>query len=300
LISLFLDPAARFLAERLDVHLGLEEASVDDDEPFVLGGLDRWRVRSEALRGLRAGDDSGDWIARERRAGRLPHGVAGEEALAAARGLIDSCRERLGTLLDRPTTTLALEAEIDGVQISGEVGDCLDDLRLVLRAGKAGPRDWMRLWIEHLLLVAADRGRPSLLVDQEVVKGFETLTPEVARGHLADLLAVRRSMLAGPVPLLADSASEFASRRNAGKDHGQALNAARGRWQPSWGSAPSEGERPAAARLWPQFPGDDPELADAFADWSVRVWGPLHEALVTFNAEALTELAAREGGPARD
>lgn len=300
LTALFLDPPGRFLAERLDVHLGLEEVGVDDDEPFVLGGLDRYRVRSEALRALRAGDDARDWIARERRSGRLPHGVAGEEALAAARGVVESCRERLGSLLDHPATTLALEAEIDGVRIAGEVGDCLDSQRLVLRAGKAKARDWMRLWIEHLLLAAAGRGRPGLLADQNTVVGFGPVAPDAAHSLLADLLAARRAMLAGPVPLLADSACEFARRCHQGKEQEQALNAARNQWLPGWNGIPGEGDRPATARLWPRFPGDDPARAEDFVAWSLRVWGPLHEALTTFDDDALVELAAAEGGPDGD
>ena len=280
LVGFFLDPCGSFLAERLGVRFGPEAVAAEDDEPFLLEGLERHRVRSEALQALRRGEAVDTWAARERLAGRLPHGAAADAVLEEARARLEGLRERLGARLAEPAETVVAEVPLaDGV-LAGEVPDCQRDLRLVLRPGTAKARDLMRLWLEHLALAGAGAGRRSALVDDREIRLLPVVDAAEARAELDALVDLRRTLLSEPGPLFVDGSFEYARRFLRGKQAGDsavALAAARGTWRRRWGDVPGEGERPAVARLWPAWPGDeDPER---FAELALAVWGPLLERL---------------------
>ncbi|HSG92001.1 MAG TPA: exodeoxyribonuclease V subunit gamma [Pseudomonadales bacterium] len=299
LSACFTAPAEHFLATRLEVRLVAGESGIDDDEPFRLAGLQRYKVRSEALRALREPAQAAAWTLREQRSGRLPHGAAGGDALRDAAALATRYAERVGPLLRQTPETVAVDLALSDafdeapgvVQLVGEVRDCLPRLRLVLRTGRAGARDLMRLWIEHLALAAADRGRPSLLVDADGGRLLAPLAADAARAHLVALVQLRRRLLTAPAPLLVECSMDYAQRVRKGEAPQAALTKARGHWRVDYGDAVGEGERPAVARLWPVYPGDDPALAPVFAELSLEVWGPLLEALEALKDPALVALA---------
>jgi exodeoxyribonuclease V gamma subunit len=281
LVRVFLDPAARFLAERLDVRLEALEAGVDEDEPFELAGLERWRVRAAAFEALRAGEDVDAWMTRERRRGLLPHGAAGEDALAEARDLLHDYRERHGDLLVAPATALPIVVDLGDGRIEGALDGILDGARRVLRIGAVRPRDLLRAWIEHQALCAAGAGRPTLIADEAGLVGLDAVAPDDALVSLRGLVDLRAELLRRPEPLFVGTSHAYAARLDRGEDAARA--AARRAWAPSWrpgaGSVPGEGDAPPVARLWPVCPVDDPAHAARFAELAERVWAPVLAAL---------------------
>ncbi|MEE4302240.1 MAG: exodeoxyribonuclease V subunit gamma [Pseudomonadales bacterium] len=275
LAAFLVDPPGAILRERFGVRLEEVPDEVEDDEPFDLVGLARYRVRDGALNVLLAGGDVGAWLRREAATGRLPQGHSGADALAQARALLEDYEARLGPLLALPRSAVAVEVLLGETRIVGEVDDCTAPARVLLRPGTASERDRMRAWVAHLALAAAGEGRATLLVDDKLVHCFRPLEAAVAREHLADLVAVRAALLVEPAPLLCASSAAWARAVAEGRD-AEALDAARAEWTPS-DQVPGrrEGERADVLRLWPRFPGDDEALRPDFEALAARVWAPL-------------------------
>ncbi|MEE4360001.1 MAG: exodeoxyribonuclease V subunit gamma [Pseudomonadales bacterium] len=293
LTAFLIDPCAQLLAERLEVRFAAASGANEDDEPFRLDGLERYRIRAAALDALRSGTAFDAWALREGRTGRLPHAGAALAELFSARSHIEAFRERLGTRLAQRPEALVVSPALDALSLEGEVTDCYPDMRLVLRTGTARARDFMRLWIAHLALAAAELGRPSALMDDKTIHWLEPVAPEAAREALQRLVEVRARVLSSPAPLLVDSAWAYVKRLRKPDSAAAALAAAKSAWSPSWGEVPGEGERPAVARLWPAWPGDDPQRRAEFEALSEQVWGPLASALGTADAARIAPAAPR-------
>jgi exodeoxyribonuclease V gamma subunit len=251
LIGFFRNPA-RAILDRLDVATPRDDARVKDAMPIDLDGLERWTIGDRMVTAVLAGDDPQAICTAELHRGEIPPGRLGEQALTD----IATLAQALVTETSRVHTTdpEALEVELDlaGTALVGTVPGIHGDHHLLrLTYSRLAPKHLLPAWIELLAITAAHpdrsirahclgRGRKGPVA--HVV--LEPVTPDEAREHLAELLAVRAEGLTRPwlVPLETGHAWAVASRAG----HGNEASEARKKWE-STDFSPVPGERDDAA-----------------------------------------------------
>ncbi len=152
-LDFYANPTAFLLRRRLRLRLEKAAAPVESREPFVLGALDVYRLRSELLALHSEEHDLGEVLPLVRARGLLPHGRVGEVELARQRAVVEDFAARLAAIapgealaplpVDLTLGPIVLEGTLHGVARHGLV-----DYRLA----KAKPRDQLLLWIRHLVM----------------------------------------------------------------------------------------------------------------------------------------------------
>ncbi len=235
-------PSRRYL-EALGMSAAREDVASTDDEPFVLDGLEAWRVKDELLaRWLAAGDGFDpesslpDFAAR----GWLPPGEVGRivfrdcaaEVETVARAVFDCTERRAGESRD-------VNLSLGDWRLVGTIAGLYPAAGLVqARAGALRPADRLALWIQHLALAAGGervhsrffatgRGRADSLHLAPVTDAAERLRA------LCELYA--RSEYEA-LPFLPDLSFELYEKKGKGRknelpDPRRALAGVRARWQ---------------------------------------------------------------------
>ncbi len=202
LVDFWRDPAGFFLKQRLQLRLPRDEEEPQDEEPFVPAGLEWWQLRRQALDDLLAGQDPERVGARLRAAGLLPHGQAGARTLAGLLEEVAPFAEQVVTLRESLAPPLALDLEIDGWRLQGEIGRWDGRGLLDWRVGKTRAEHRLALWIRHLALCAAreDVAEARFLASEDGGLTLPPLDPDVACEHLAVLLGWYAEGLRTPLP----------------------------------------------------------------------------------------------------
>jgi exodeoxyribonuclease V gamma subunit len=265
-----LQPLRHFLRERLGIHLEASEELLETSEPFAMDGLGAYRLREACFAGLRNGETAEETARLLAARGWLPHGVAGEIVCAAARDAAAPLWEAARSWVDaqgRPPCEVIFES--GGTALSGQLSGLTEKGLLRVRHGKTRAKDLLALWLDHLLLqiaAPADVERRSLLVAQD---GATLLEPAPrAAEYLADLLAVYRVGMAGPLLFYPETAWAWLQERSD--------------WLTKWnGNAyqniPGERDDPYIALALRDSAGDP--LGADFERCAARILGPLREAL---------------------
>jgi exodeoxyribonuclease V gamma subunit len=199
LVRFFEGPIAWFMRERLGVRFGGGEDTTLDREPFTLDALATHGVRDELLRGLAAAVAPEAARRAVRLSGVLPLGTPGDAVLAgeltSARAVYSAALALMGGPRLAPDT---LRLTLDGVTVTGAVGDLYPGGRVVMRAGGLNARVAVRAWVTHVFWQTA--------------VGFTATTTLVGRGKAGpDVWQF------GEVPDARDRAAELLSLYVAGQ-----------------------------------------------------------------------------------
>ena len=193
LARFFRDPLAWYVRNHLGLWTSDDEGTVEDREPVSKPDpLTRWKLRDELLREGLAGRStdrpSAVWERIRRRAG-LPLGMpgevlydelAGEAALITARAL-----ERRGGERREP---LELDLPLGDRRLVGRIDDLFPGGRVVARAGSAGPKYLIGLWIRHVAACATGWSGRSVLVGRGDESGFAPLPPDDAHREVSAMV----------------------------------------------------------------------------------------------------------------
>ena len=174
LVGFFASPVRWFFRERLGVRLELDDASLEDEEPFELGNLERYWLRSEILDRMFAGVARGRDEALQRGAGRLPQATLG----SIVHGRVWEEVEGLHRALDPHRAALEappveVDVEVDGWRVTGSVGNVGGEGFVWWRPGRLRARDRIEIRLTQVALAAAGSG-PS---------GALALSPREGRGE---------------------------------------------------------------------------------------------------------------------
>jgi len=107
-------PVRAFFQQRLQVNFRSEESEIPDAEPFILDGLERYRLNLQLLNALVEQEEADALFRRYRAAGQLPYGAFGEIVWDA------QCQE-MKTLADRvialrqPGKSIEIDLDCNGV-----------------------------------------------------------------------------------------------------------------------------------------------------------------------------------------
>ena len=179
LTAFFANPARCFARDRLGVRLELDDLALDDEEPFVLDGLERYRLRSEIWAQMRAGVEPERGAALLHGSGRLPQAGLGRIVREDAREEV----EPLAGLLAPYRSALRapprpVDFELGAFRIVGLFEHVVPDHAVAAgsdshdpesggarpcgmvwwRMGRLRARDRIELWLRQLVWAAAGLG----------------------------------------------------------------------------------------------------------------------------------------------
>ena len=268
LVAFYRDPLGTYFREGLGAALRRLPESVEDDEPFALDPLSRYRLLEDSF--TLAG---GDAVLRAR--GRLPLGAAGDGALAEAQATTQALR---GALPEALWAATAAQAPLDLALPSGRLlGPCLrwsDGLVRVQRFGGLRAQDRLGLWLQVLLYAAAGWGRHGVLLGPD--KAMVVTAPAAPEAALETLLGLLQAGLSEPLPLFPDASCTWAEAVREGKAGDEKFASLGAKWRPERARGPiPEGLTLAARHAFPQ--GLAPVRA-AFCALAEQVFMPLLEA----------------------
>ena len=282
LVAFFANPARWFLRERLGVRLELDDASLEDEEPFGLDHLERYWLRSDILDRMHAGVTRHRDEALQRGSGRLPQaalgGVVHGRVWEEVEGIHRALDPHRGALEARP---VEIDVKIGGWRVVGSVENVGPAGLVWWRPGRLRARDRIGIRLTQLALAAAGSevsGALALSLEKGAAKGTRFPAPEDAGEHLGEWLRAWGEGRSAPLPFFPETSLAYASALAKGDGRSGALARARTAWFGSPGPWGGEGEVNGDAYLQLVHDGRDP-LADDFEALAVSLLVPLAEAL---------------------
>lgn len=283
------NPSRFVVRQRLRVSLDLEEGAVRDDEPVVLGGLERWAVREAVLAAVLDGLDDDALTERLLRGGLLPAGAPGAAWLRRAREEAAPVAEAVlawGATAPRP-----VEVEVGGVRLVGTVERVGARGALRFRAGTVRPKHLVASWIDHLALCAEAASGTCCTVGTKGTAHFEAVSMADAKAVLAALVKGYRRASKKGLPLYENASHAYAAKMSKGdlaeytarviapglsdkpfSPPEQAMSEARKAFDP-WGEAPGD---KGDLYVTLSTRGRDPFVPEPlFMKWALALWAPL-------------------------
>ena len=256
LIAFFANPARAFLRDRLGARLEVDDLAVDEEEPFEIEGLERYRLRSQTWGQVQAGTAAERGAALLRGSGRLPHANLGRVVHERAREEAKQLEDRLAPYRAvREAPPREFDVELGGFRIGGTIdhlgpdpgtsgadasdaedaGESGPDLMLWWRIGRLRARDRIEIGLRQLAWAAAG-ARPPRAVGFSLEQGTwkSTTFPPPARAgeQLESWLRARWSGLTAPLPFFPETSLAYAQvvARFGDESSEAALAKARGVW----------------------------------------------------------------------
>ena len=239
--SFFRCPARFLLQRRLGIYLPGDTEELQETESFTLDPLDGYRLGAEMLRMYADGLDARGVYEIMKGRGDLPHGTPGRIAFDRVSGEAAEFMVALDRLKVDPCDDVDFDRTINGIRLSGRLGDVYAGHMLRYRWGSLRGVDELSAWIDHLFLCAFAPGSCRTTVVRGKKKN-EMITfgaVDDAERKLADLVELYREGLRVPLRFFpessmacaiamfvdSDPADPVSDRRRAG------IHAARNAWQ---------------------------------------------------------------------
>ena len=231
-------PVRAFLRQRLDVGVLSEAEAVRDDVPIELDGLQKWKVGDRVLADALAGADPNQARRAEYLRGTLPPGLLGRDVLDEVIGNIEPLMQRTSALRSGVARSVDVEVVLDdGRRIVGSVPHVHHDRIVSVTYSRLSAKHRLRSWLDLLALASSEPDVPwvahAIGRSQRGPGGSHAeVGPvnEIARQHLADLVALRDLGLCEPLPLPLKTSLAYAEASRRNRPHSVALHAAREEW----------------------------------------------------------------------
>jgi len=288
--TFLVSPPAMFLRHRVGISLHGEDDPPPEWIPIELDGLAKWAIGDRALGLLARGESVVNVAEAERRRGQLPPGALGGQVLSGIGQEVSGLADQVAALRTGPSRHVSVAVDLEGgVRLVGTVPDVYGQGIARATYSKSKAAQVLRLWPELLAAAVADAeaGWTARLVTKDGGWALRAPGPEESARILAELAALYRSGLAAPLPILANTSYEYATRRTRGADVSAAVRAARfGAWEARFGP---ERELAEVVTLWGPDAQLDVLLAEApraherwypdepsrFGALARRVWVPI-------------------------
>lgn len=261
LLRFYRQPAKYFLNRRLKVWFELDEAEIEDSEPFELDGLQHYQLKALLLDAHLAQGESEERRQRLQLSGLLPQGWFGSL-------LLDDLDAEMGKLAERLRPWVAAnEADKQAVEIDisltqGQLQGWIDTQQgrlLVIKPGSFNGKDLLLGWIQHLCLSLSCAPGDTLLFDTKQSLRLPRLPADEARPRLAALVALWTQGMKRPLPFFPSTAWEWVKGIEKDPEKPEAADkAALARFNGGY-MVTGEGQDVYVARCFPEL--DDEVLA---------------------------------------
>jgi exodeoxyribonuclease V gamma subunit len=272
-IHFFRHPTRFFLGRRLALTLAMDDEILEDQETFDVKNLEKYNLEQHLVEKALAGQNLNALYPLFRASGRLPHGSVGachyDGMVREATAFVDRVRPYLA---GEPLLPMDVRQDIAGFQISGRIDHLYRSGLFHYRYTDLKARDYLRLWISHLLMNTLVKGadvRPGTLVGRDRAWRFAPV--ENAESVLAQWLNVYWTGLSTPLKFFPETSWRYAEQIiTRGRSREEALRAAGRIWRLSgYGHAESDD------RYYQRCFGNGDPLDDEFEQLSILLLAPI-------------------------
>lgn len=233
LIDFWKNPSKYFVRKRLGLSLWESDDCLSDNEPFQLDNLERYRIKQELLADeLEAGELLPPAAFQAR--GILPAGVMGELHLRSmtleVRKLVEVVQDHIGQ--GKKDEPVDVDLQLKTFRLGGKIHSLYQGRSVLFRTAKLNPKDYLRAWIEHLVLCAlAEGGKPeTVLIGKDAVVVFGGVSS--AHAELQTLSELFWEGLTLPLRFFPVSGMAFVEAELSGK--GDPFKKAGEKWEGMW------------------------------------------------------------------
>jgi exodeoxyribonuclease V gamma subunit len=202
-------PVRAFFQQRLQVHFSLDEPALEDEEPFNIDSLKRYKMNSQLLNVLINQQDAERLFNRLKAAGELPFGAFAElfwqQQLQEMSELADQIQSEMQTVESRE-----FSLQIADTTLFGWIHQAQDDGVLRWRAAELTILDGLTLWLDHLVYCyLGGTGESRMYGRKNSQWRFMPLSHSQAADELARLIAGYKQGMSEPLLLLPKSGWEW-------------------------------------------------------------------------------------------
>lgn len=188
LLRFYRHPIRAFFQQRLKVHFSIEETELPEDEPFILGRLQRYKINDKVLGLLVKDENPSQFFQALKASGHLPAKQFGqlfwEQQLNEVTPLAEKVKEYRA-----PQFNYAIDCEINGIKITGLLKDIHEKGMLRYRPAYLTANDGVQLWVEHLLFNwLIGNGESVALGRDNSIWQFSPIAQNEALRYLEDLV----------------------------------------------------------------------------------------------------------------
>ncbi|MGB2942984.1 MAG: exodeoxyribonuclease V subunit gamma, partial [Candidatus Macondimonas sp.] len=205
LLRFWRHPVRHLLCHRLDIALDLAQTALADEEALALDALSCWQIRTQMLAWMRLGMSREAMLAHLRAADQLLPGPWGELAGHDMASEVAALQNRLAPhLANRHERPLAVDLQVDGMRLVGQMNGVAATGLLHIRAGEWKADHTVEAWLDHLILNAvAPVGIAPRTVGIGRKGGVDWPPLSEAATHLIPWLHhYQKGLTQAPVPLL--------------------------------------------------------------------------------------------------
>ncbi len=273
LIDFWKNPSKYFVRKRLGLSLWERDDCLSDNEPFQLDNLEQYLIKQELLADeLETGELLPPAVFQAR--GILPAGVIGELQLRSMRLEVQKLAQVVQGHIDggKKDEPVDVDLQLKTFRLGGKIHSLYQGKSVFFRTAKLNPKDYLRAWIEHLVLcaLAEDGAAETVLIGKDAVVTFGPVTS--ARAELQTLCELFWQGLMLPLRFFPASGMAFVEAELSGK--GDPFKKASDKWDGMWRkNEKREGEKDDVfiARC---FDGPD-SLDERFTALARLVFGPM-------------------------
>lgn len=221
-------PQTFFVRNVLGINLSYKDDLIDDHEPFVLEGLERYLTINEIVERLR--DDQDPDALRDELQKKLhwPLAYPGTKLFQDNHRELSEFVERIAAIEpDNPAEVISFSIDIDSIKLSGILENRYPGGLLFYRCAKLQGKDLLNGWLHHLV-AAAVLGKP---VETRIVARDKTVVFATGAGDTTDLKMIVELFQSGcrfPSSLFVEPACVYCEQiiKNRGRGRKDPLRAA--------------------------------------------------------------------------
>lgn len=295
-------PVEVFLRDRLRLRLDLPVEAAEEDEPFSLSGLEKYKLTQTIARA----DDAAYALAQLRLSGQLALAGFGESQQHMLLRDRQHLRDQLDLLLPQWPHALGVQAarwQLGPVQLSAEWADgetlwhtdrdARTWLQVALRpsAVTEGKKENQQprldtlshLWLQHLAACASGTPTTSVQIGFDAAVELKPIEVTQAKAHLQDLCHAYLEAWAQPLPIAAKTACAYVMGVYA--DNKDPIGQAQATFE---GGHNKHGEYKDAPALHRVFQGFQ-DISASLDLWGMRLYAPIYTAAKVIHLSAAPE-----------
>jgi exodeoxyribonuclease V gamma subunit len=296
-------PVEVFLVDRLRLRLDQPEEAAEEEEPFSLDGLEKYKLNQR----IAQAEDAQQAIDQLRLSGQLAMAGFGEAQQHLFENDREKLREQLDVLLPKWPQHLSVQSahwQLDHTHLSAEWangqtmwhtnGKAHDAgqqwLQVALRPGAVteGKKEnqvaridtLSQLWLHHLAACASGTPTTSVQIGFDAAIELKPLKAEQAQEHLQDLCDAYLEAWAQPLPVAAKTACAFVMGVYGGSK--DAMGKAQAAFEGGFGKSGEYDGSPALQRVFNSFE----DVQTSLNDWATRLYEPMLKAAKVIHLSA--------------
>lgn len=298
-------PVEVFLVDRLRLRLDQPEEAAEEEEPFSLDGLEKYKLNQR----IAQAEDAQQAIAQLRLSGQLALAGFGEAQQHLFENDREKLREQLDVLLPKWPKHLSvqsahwqlghtrLNAEWANGQTlwhtNGKAHDAGQQwLQVALRPGAVteGKKESQvaridtlsQLWLHHLAACASGTPTTSVQIGFDAAIELKPIDANQAQEHLQDLCDAYLEAWAQPLPVAAKTACAYLMGVHG--DHKDPQGKAQAAFEGGFGKRGEYQDSPALQRVFDNFE----QIKDGLDTWPERLYEPMRKAtkVIHLNADS--------------